>query len=154
MVRLHWLHIYSNWLKMHEAVTVDVFDEKRHGSNPKFPSPVWPNNVSITGVLCVLNAALSQRLCSCFSLQPCTQGIISGTKLCNFWPTCLPTTQLCHCSWLGKIQVVKELLVDQSEKARPELDALAYAYIYLQVMSLDDHITIHGWCFGCSCQYW
>lgn len=29
--------------------------------------------------------------------------------------------------------MVKELLVDQSDKARPELDALAYAYIYLQV---------------------
>ncbi len=37
------------------------------------------------------------------------------------------------CSWLGKIQVVKELLVDNAEKARPGLDALAYAYIYLQV---------------------
>ena len=40
------------------------------------------------------------------------------------------------CSWLGKIQVVKELLVDNSEKARPGLDALAYAYIYLQVTFL------------------
>lgn len=40
------------------------------------------------------------------------------------------------CSWLGKIQVVKELLVDTAEKARPGLDALAYAYIYLQVTSL------------------
>ncbi|DBA93500.1 hypothetical protein WJX82_005630 [Trebouxia sp. C0006] len=38
-------------------------------------------------------------------------------------------------SWLGKIQVVKELLVDNAEKARPELDALAYAYIYLQWIS-------------------
>ncbi len=40
------------------------------------------------------------------------------------------------CSWLGKIQVVKELLVGNAEKARPELDALAYAYIYLQVIPL------------------
>ena len=43
-------------------------------------------------------------------------------------------------SWLGKIQVVKELLVDNAEKARPGLDALAYAYIYLQVpLSLLTH---------------
>ena len=39
------------------------------------------------------------------------------------------------CSWLGKIQAVKELLVDKSEKARPDVDALACAYIYLQVSS-------------------
>ena len=39
------------------------------------------------------------------------------------------------CSWLGKIQTVKELLVDNAEKARPSLEALAYAYIYLQVPS-------------------
>lgn len=37
------------------------------------------------------------------------------------------------CSWLGKIQTVKELLVDSAERNRPGLDALAYAYIYLQV---------------------
>lgn len=37
------------------------------------------------------------------------------------------------CSWLGKIQTVKELLVDNAERSRPGLDALAYAYIYLQV---------------------
>ena len=30
---------------------------------------------------------------------------------------------------------MKELLVDSADKARPGLDALAYAYIYLQVPS-------------------
>ena len=39
------------------------------------------------------------------------------------------------CSWLGKMQTVKELLVDNAERSRPGLDALAYAYIYLQVIA-------------------
>ncbi|KAL3145446.1 2,3-dihydroxyphenylpropionate/2,3-dihydroxicinnamic acid 1,2-dioxygenase, variant 2 [Trebouxia sp. C0009 RCD-2024] len=38
-------------------------------------------------------------------------------------------------SWLGKIQTVKELLVDKAERSRPGLDALACAYIYLQWIS-------------------
>ena len=42
------------------------------------------------------------------------------------------------CSWLGKIQIVKELLVDKADKARPDLDALACAYIYLQVCHCTD----------------
>lgn len=46
------------------------------------------------------------------------------------------------CSWLGKIQTVKELLVDNAERSRPGLDALAYAYIYLQV-TLPDQRLLH-----------
>lgn len=37
------------------------------------------------------------------------------------------------------MQTVKELLVDNADRSRPGLDALAYAYIYLQVSnSLND----------------
>lgn len=35
-------------------------------------------------------------------------------------------------SWLGKIEAVKKLLVDQAPEQKPELDALAVAYVYLQ----------------------
>lgn len=36
-------------------------------------------------------------------------------------------------SWLGKMQAVRQVLVEEPASRRPELDALAYAYIYLQV---------------------
>ncbi|PSC69113.1 water chloroplastic [Micractinium conductrix] len=35
-------------------------------------------------------------------------------------------------NWLAKLGVVKELLVDQAHAQRPDLDALAHAYIYMQ----------------------
>ena len=38
------------------------------------------------------------------------------------------------CSWLGKMKHVKQLLVDGAPNKRPQLDALANAYIYLQVL--------------------
>lgn len=36
------------------------------------------------------------------------------------------------CSWLAKIEAVKKLLVDDAPDKKPELDALAAAYVYLQ----------------------
>lgn len=36
-------------------------------------------------------------------------------------------------SWLHKLQTLKELLVDRPERARPELDAVAAAFVYAQV---------------------
>ena len=36
------------------------------------------------------------------------------------------------CSWLGKLETAKQVLVDQAPKMLPELDALANSYIYLQ----------------------
>ena len=51
-----------------------------------------------------------------------------------------------YCSWLGKIQTVKELLVDNADRGRPGLDALAYAYIYLQVLSLLTSCLLHTLC--------
>ena len=50
------------------------------------------------------------------------------------------------CSWLGKIQTVKELLVDNAERGRPGLDALAYAYIYLQVLFPLTSCVLHLLC--------
>ena len=49
--------------------------------------------------------------------------------------------------------MVKELLVDQSDKARPELDALAYAYIFLQVAIAVVHpiASERDGSTGCSC---
>ena len=38
----------------------------------------------------------------------------------------------CCCSWLRKLQLVKDVLVDRTAGA-PDLDTLANAYIYLQV---------------------
>lgn len=38
----------------------------------------------------------------------------------------------CRCSWLKKLQLVKDILVDKDAGA-PDLDTLANAYIYLQV---------------------
>ncbi|KDD72859.1 hypothetical protein H632_c2807p0, partial [Helicosporidium sp. ATCC 50920] len=35
-------------------------------------------------------------------------------------------------SWLHKLQTLKELLVDRPERARPELDAVAAAFVYAQ----------------------
>lgn len=37
------------------------------------------------------------------------------------------------CSWLGKLAVVKNLLVDSSPRQRPDLDTLASVYVYTQV---------------------
>ena len=36
------------------------------------------------------------------------------------------------CSWLGKLETAKQVLVDQAPQMLPELDALANSYIYLQ----------------------
>jgi hypothetical protein len=38
------------------------------------------------------------------------------------------------CSWLQKLQLAKKVLVDDAP--RPDLDALAFAFIYLQVSHL------------------
>lgn len=38
------------------------------------------------------------------------------------------------CSWLRKLQLVKDVLVDRTSGA-PDLDTLANAYIYLQVLA-------------------
>ena len=40
-----------------------------------------------------------------------------------------------QCSWLRKLELTKQLLVDEKEGALPDDDALAYAFIYLQVTS-------------------
>ena len=39
---------------------------------------------------------------------------------------------LCACSWLGKMQVVHKILVEEVGK-HPDIDALASAFVYLQV---------------------
>lgn len=39
---------------------------------------------------------------------------------------------LVWCSWLAKIEAVKTLLVDDAPNKKPDLDALAAAYVYLQ----------------------
>ena len=49
------------------------------------------------------------------------------------------------CSWLGKMKHVKQLLVDDAPNKRPQLDALANAYIYLQVLGL----LVPGSCCAC-----
>ena len=53
-----------------------------------------------------------------------------------------------HCSWLRKLELTKQLLVDQAEGKLPDDDALAYSFIYLQVwphdfavVHLEDHQT-------------
>ncbi|KAK9806719.1 hypothetical protein WJX72_000486 [[Myrmecia] bisecta] len=46
-------------------------------------------------------------------------------------------------SWLGKLQVAKSLLVDQS-KGKPDLDTLASAYIYLQLISTGAIACVEG----------
>lgn len=38
---------------------------------------------------------------------------------------------LAVCSWLGKLEAVKTVLVDQATAMRPDLPALAHAYVYL-----------------------
>ena len=40
---------------------------------------------------------------------------------------------VCTCSWLRKLELTKQLLVDEKDGALPDDDALAYAFIYLQV---------------------
>ena len=40
------------------------------------------------------------------------------------------------CSWLGKLETAKRVLVDDAPKTLPSEDALANAFIYLQVQSL------------------
>jgi hypothetical protein len=36
-------------------------------------------------------------------------------------------------NWLGKLGVAKQVLVDRADRARPDVGALAAAYVYLQV---------------------
>ena len=45
------------------------------------------------------------------------------------------TAFFCLCSWLKKLQLVKDVLVDTTAGA-PDLNTLANAYIYLQVYCL------------------
>lgn len=62
---------------------------------------------------------------------------------CRVWhpAACMLRPGLCACeltwvhvrSWLGKLETAKQVLVDQAPKLLPQLDALANAYIYLQV---------------------
>ncbi len=51
-------------------------------------------------------------------------------------PHCTPPHPLApsppHHSWLNKLDVVKRVLVDNSWEKRPDTEALAYAYIYMQ----------------------
>ena len=37
------------------------------------------------------------------------------------------------CSWLGKLETAKRVLVDDAPQMLPSLDALANAFVYLQV---------------------
>lgn len=39
-----------------------------------------------------------------------------------------------RCSWLRKLEVTKQLLVDEEGGSLPDDEALAYAFIYLQVI--------------------
>ncbi|KAK9806472.1 hypothetical protein WJX73_000758 [Symbiochloris irregularis] len=40
-----------------------------------------------------------------------------------------------HGNWLGKLETTKKVLVDEADKMLPDMDALASAYIYLQLIS-------------------
>jgi hypothetical protein len=58
----------------------------------------------------------------------------SGALACCTLPGWLQYTlvyALC-CSWLAKIEAVKRLLVDDAPDKKPEMEALAAAYVYLQ----------------------
>lgn len=47
-------------------------------------------------------------------------------------------------NWLGKLEVVKGVLVDASPVMRPELDALTHAYIYMQWIATGAVACVEG----------
>ena len=61
------------------------------------------------------------------------QLICHGT-ICLLTSSGMALTTGC-CSWLGKLETAKRVLVDDAPKTLPSEDALANAFIYLQVKS-------------------
>lgn len=49
-------------------------------------------------------------------------------------------------NWLRKLEVAKHVLVDEAHRARPDVDALAAGFVYLQVWGCLPVVL----CFGCS----
>ncbi len=71
-------------------------------------------------------AKMLYRSSCCHTAAKAAPSMLLVTKLTLLCPAC---------SWLGKMKHVKQLLVDDAPNKRPQLDALANAYIYLQVLS-------------------
>lgn len=50
----------------------------------------------------------------------------------------------CCCSWLQKLELAKDILVERAAEMRPELDALAAVYIYLQWIMTGSIVCVEG----------
>jgi hypothetical protein len=55
-----------------------------------------------------------------------------------------PPRRVCGCSWLQKLEVAKELLVERAPDMRPGLEALAPVYIYLQWIATGSIACVEG----------
>lgn len=50
----------------------------------------------------------------------------------------------CCCSWLQKLELAKDILVERAAEMRPDMDALAAVYIYLQWIMTGSIVCVEG----------